>query len=350
MFPQSVPLRSPLLEEFRTNKLRNWELRDIAGHIVEFSGDQHGSRFIQQKLESASSEEKQKVFDEIVPKNILQLIQDVFGNYVVQKLFEHGTQFQKSRLALEMEGHIWALSKQMYGCRVVQKAIECILPEQQAKIVRELEPHIMDCIYDPNGNHASRSVIQKLVERVSPERLDFVHTFRGNVQVLATHTFGCRVLQRAFEHLPEVMTAPLAEELYTNALDLMANQFGNYVMQFIIEKGRPQDRAFVVSKLRGNLFHFARHKFASNVCEKALQYAEPEARRALVDEIISSKPERKLILSMMQDSYANYVLQSAVKFADVDQRKALVNLIRPQLEILRRLPNGHSSKHLASSK
>lgn len=56
--------------------------QDIYGHIVEFSGDQHGSRFIQQKIETASSEEKQIIFDEIVPDNTLQLVQDVFGNYV----------------------------------------------------------------------------------------------------------------------------------------------------------------------------------------------------------------------------------------------------------------------------
>jgi pumilio RNA-binding family len=57
-------------------------LQDIFGYIVEFSGDQHGSRFIQQKLESATTEDKQIVFDEIVPHNTLQLIQDLFGNYV----------------------------------------------------------------------------------------------------------------------------------------------------------------------------------------------------------------------------------------------------------------------------
>lgn len=49
---------------------------------MEFSGDQHGSRFIQQRLETATSEEKQVVFDEIVPDAALQLMQDVFGNYV----------------------------------------------------------------------------------------------------------------------------------------------------------------------------------------------------------------------------------------------------------------------------
>lgn len=57
---------------------------------MEFSGDQHGSRFIQQRLETATSEEKQIVFDEIVPDAALQLMQDVFGNYVSCMLFVMG--------------------------------------------------------------------------------------------------------------------------------------------------------------------------------------------------------------------------------------------------------------------
>lgn len=88
--------------------------------MVEFSGDQHGSRFIQQKLETANSDEKEQVFREIQP-NSLQLMTDVFGNYVVQKLFEHGNQTQKKILANQMKGHVLSLSTQMYGCRVVQK-------------------------------------------------------------------------------------------------------------------------------------------------------------------------------------------------------------------------------------
>jgi mRNA-binding protein PUF3 len=87
---------------------------------VEFSGDQHGSRFIQHKLETANSDEKDQVFREIRP-NALQLMTDVFGNYVIQKFFEHGNQVQKRVLAEEMKGHIFNLSLQMYGCRVVQK-------------------------------------------------------------------------------------------------------------------------------------------------------------------------------------------------------------------------------------
>lgn len=99
--------------------------QDITGFVVEFSGDQHGSRFIQQKLEQASPEEMQMVFDETMPAHALSLTQDVFGNYVIQKLFEFGTAAQRGQLAQAMEGHILQLSLQMYGCRVVQKVRIC---------------------------------------------------------------------------------------------------------------------------------------------------------------------------------------------------------------------------------
>ncbi|ETW85895.1 hypothetical protein HETIRDRAFT_471122 [Heterobasidion irregulare TC 32-1] len=335
-------LRSPILDEFRANKSRKWELRDIFGYIVEFSGDQHGSRFIQQKLETATSEEKQIVFDEIVPDNTLQLIQDVFGNYVIQKLFEHGTQVQKTVLANAMETHILPLSLQMYGCRVVQKAVEFVLPEQQGSFVKELEPHVLKCVKDANGNH----VIQKLIERVSPDRLAFVNSFRGNVYELSTHPYGCRVLQRCFEHLSEEQTRPLLDELHKYTINLMQDQFGNYVIQFVLEHGKPQDRALIISKLRGQMLHMSRHKFASNVCEKALVTADSQSRRQLIDEIITPKQDGvSPIVTMMKDQFANYVLQRALSVVEGDQKEELVSKIKPQLVSMRRYSSAYS-KHL----
>lgn len=47
--------------------------------------DQYGSRFIQQKLETASFEEKNKIFPKIITQ-ARSLMTDVFGNYVIQKV------------------------------------------------------------------------------------------------------------------------------------------------------------------------------------------------------------------------------------------------------------------------
>lgn len=55
-------------------------------------------RFIQQKLERATVQEKQMVFNEIIGA-AYSLMTDVFGNYVIQKFFEFGTTEQKTTLA-----------------------------------------------------------------------------------------------------------------------------------------------------------------------------------------------------------------------------------------------------------
>jgi len=82
-------------------------------------------------------------------------MKDVFGNYVIQKLFEYSTPLQRDLLCDVMEGNILSLSLDMYGCRVVQKAIDCGSIQQQAAIVGELNGHILQCVKDSNGNHVS---------------------------------------------------------------------------------------------------------------------------------------------------------------------------------------------------
>ncbi|CAI9278728.1 unnamed protein product [Lactuca saligna] len=47
------------LEQLKSGKGCRLGLYDIFGHIVEFCGDLHGSRFIQQKLEICSVEDKE---------------------------------------------------------------------------------------------------------------------------------------------------------------------------------------------------------------------------------------------------------------------------------------------------
>jgi len=93
--------------------------QEIYNHSVEFSGNQHGSKFIQNKLETATSDEKDRIFCEIMP-NAIQLMKDIYGNYVIQKFFERGDQSQKTALFNVMSGKVYELSCQIYGCRVVQ--------------------------------------------------------------------------------------------------------------------------------------------------------------------------------------------------------------------------------------
>ncbi|XP_037248709.1 pumilio homolog 2 isoform X4 [Falco biarmicus] len=334
--------RSRLLEDFRNNRFPNLQLRDLVGHIVEFSQDQHGSRFIQQKLERATPAERQMVFNEIL-QAAYQLMTDVFGNYVIQKFFEFGSLDQKLALATRIRGHVLPLALQMYGCRVIQKALESISPDQQVinEMVKELDGHVLKCVKDQNGNH----VVQKCIECVQPQSLQFIiDAFKGQVFVLSTHPYGCRVIQRILEHCTAEQTLPILEELHQHTEQLVQDQYGNYVIQHVLEHGRPEDKSKIVSEIRGKVLALSQHKFASNVVEKCVTHASRSERALLIDEVCCQNDgPHSALYTMMKDQYANYVVQKMIDMAEPAQRKIIMHKIRPHITTLRKYTYG---KHI----
>ncbi|KAM0829719.1 hypothetical protein ACQ4PT_066706 [Festuca glaucescens] len=254
-------LMPSLLEEFKSNKSRTYELSEIAGHVVEFSADQYGSRFIQQKLETASIEEKDMVFSEIMPQ-ALTLMTDVFGNYVVQK------------------------------------AIEVVDLAQQTKMVAELDGHIMRCVRDQNGNH----VIQKCIECIPQDVIQFiVSTFYGQVVLLSTHPYGCRVIQRVLEHCDDPTTQQIMmDEILQSVCLLAQDQYGNYVVQQkfasnVIEKclafGNPVERQILIGEMLESttesepLEVMMKDQFANYVVQKVLETCDDQQREMILTRI-----------------------------------------------------------------
>ncbi|XP_012474996.1 pumilio homolog 2 [Gossypium raimondii] len=333
---------SSLLEEFKSNKTKCFELLEIAGHVVEFSADQYGSRFIQQKLETATTEEKNMVYEEIMPQ-ALALMTDVFGNYVIQKFFEHGLPAQRRELADKLFGHVLTLSLQMYGCRVIQKAIEVVDTDQKIKMVQELDGSVMRCVRDQNGNH----VIQKCIECVPEEHIQFiVTTFFDQVVTLSTHPYGCRVIQRILEHCKNPKTQnKVMDEILGSVSMLAQDQYGNYVVQHVLEHGKPHERSIIIKELAGKIVHMSQQKFASNVVEKCLTFGGPAERLLLVNEMLGSTDENEPLQAMMKDQFANYVVQKVLETCDDQQRELILSRIKVHLNALKKYTYG---KHIVA--
>nr|CAD1825426.1 unnamed protein product [Ananas comosus var. bracteatus] len=330
------------LDELKSNRTRRFELSDIAGRIVEFSADQHGSRFIQQKLENCSAEEKASVFQEVLP-HASTLMTDVFGNYVIQKFFEHGSPDQRRELANKLVGQMLQLSLQMYGCRVIQKALEVIELDQKTQLVRELDGQVMRCVRDQNGNH----VIQKCIECVPTDKIDFIiSAFRGQVASLSTHPYGCRVIQRVLEHCTEDSQGQcIVDEILQSACTLAQDQYGNYVTQHVLQRGKPHERSQIISKLAGQVVQMSQNKFASNVIEKCLEHGDAAERELLIDEIVGQTEGNDNLLVMMKDQFANYVVQKILETCSDKQREVLLDRIRVHLPALRKYTYG---KHIVA--
>lgn len=316
---------------------------------MEFCLDQNGSRFIQQRLEVADANEKDAVMDEIVPA-IKELQNDVFGNYVVQKLYEFGTPRMKKDLKGTLEGNMLLLSLQMYGCRVVQKALESLDYEDLCELLQEFDSYVLTCIQDQNGNH----VMQKCIEVMSVKARDaetttgevglstamagkiqfIVDDVLANVKTLCCHPYGCRVLQRMLEHCVPRQKMATLDKIQLCHRALLDDQYGNYVIQHVLQYGREVDRDSLLKIIVENdLLKLSRQKFASNVVEKLLKYGNSNQRNAIVREMLKVVSEggtgqegagSSVLLLMVRDAYANYVVQTAIDVVPEGNEKRML--------------------------
>ncbi|KAI4596581.1 mRNA binding protein puf3 [Pestalotiopsis sp. 9143b] len=339
-------IRSEVLDNYRASNSnsrsnsngRRWELKHIYGHVVEFCGDQYGSRFIQDRMVSANSDEKDNLFNEILP-NALQLTKDVFGNYVIQKFFEHGSQVQKTALARVMQGSIPDLSINMYACRVVQKALEHVLVDQQAEIVAELlqtDETLRMLIENQNGNHVIQKIILQVPEMCMPQLTKYC---QGEVARLSPHKFGCRVIQRMLEKGTAEQKSVLMREIDDCATSLISNEFGNYVAQHVILHGDEVDRRRFIQLAIDRLLEYSCHKYASNVVEKCIVHSTPEERRTILKILITpDASSRHQLDKVMLDQFGNYVIQSLGNCLTGQDRREFVDEVEARIAILSKKP------------
>ncbi|TVU49601.1 hypothetical protein EJB05_00918, partial [Eragrostis curvula] len=256
------------------------------------STDRFGSRFIQDNIATATPDEKAMVFVEIIP-HVAELVIDAFANYVVQKAIEVGDLDQKIRIAEELDGNI-----------------------------------IM-CIDDQNANH----VVQKCIECMPQEHVLFIYqNIYGHVVELSAHQYGCRVIQRVLEYcnhpsIQKNILSEIMEQIYWLAKD----QYGNYVVQHLLQHGARPLRSAIIKTFAGRVVGMSRGKCSSNVIEKCLIHGDYEEKQLIINEVFSSGGEPDALTVMVGDPFANYVVQKVMETCDDWQRQMILRRLKTYL-------------------
>ncbi|KAI7757765.1 hypothetical protein M8C21_008993 [Ambrosia artemisiifolia] len=255
---------SSLLDEFKSNKTKCFELSEIAGHVVEFSADQFGSRFIQQKLETATTEEKDMVFNEIMPQ----------AYSLMTDFFEHGSATQIRELADQLTGHVLTLSLQMYGCRVIQKAIEVVDLGQQTKMVTELDGHVMRCVRDQNGNH-------RVLEHCHDPKTQSIvmDEILKSINMLAQDQYGNYVVQTLVTEMLGTTDENEPLQLYILIVVMMKDQFANYVVQKVLETCDDQQLEMILNRIKVHLNALKKYTYGKHIVARVEKLVAAGERR-----------------------------------------------------------------------
>jgi hypothetical protein len=262
-----------------------------------------------------------------IKSEILNLAKDVSGNYAIQKMINNQKPFEVNFIIESLKNKMYELTLNLYGCRVVQELISILDKENMSIITSELKPFYKKCIEDKNGNH----VIQKLIENISGNELNDIYLVSlNNIINLSKHQYGCRVIQRLFKYCSKEQIYNMLSELFKDINELIQDQYGNYVIQFILENQsiNNDDLLPIYESLKGNVYKYSFHKFASNVVERCLIYGNKKQKKDIIDEIIElNQDNADYIINMVKDRFANYVVQKMIENSDNDNQQKLIKII-----------------------
>ena len=313
----------------------------IAGCAIQACASPEGSKVIQRSLPMWSPEEIEEFFFEI-KSHVTYLMTEMAGTCIVQRLVECATPKIRKGLGECLKGNMMELSLQPFACRMVQKVLDVVDSNDCIALAKELDGQIPKCVQDQHGNH----VVQKFID-IMPYNAGFiVESFVGRVQEVATHSYGCRVVQRILEKCrdsPQIVQ--VLEEILFHVQSLVVDQYGNYVVQHVVKHGHSQYQLAITAKLAGTYGSMAIHKFASNVIEKMLETIETSRASVLKEMMQPSTSDSSLsVLAIAaMDPFGNYVVQKLLDLSCDQQKRVILDHLSPFVSLLSR---SHHAKNL----
>ncbi|OHT17056.1 Pumilio-family RNA binding repeat containing protein [Tritrichomonas foetus] len=302
----------------------NPDVSSIALQYLHMSKDRQGSRALQTKIQECSPAERSVIFAALLPA-LNELVYDPCSNYVIQKLCEYTNSETDQQFLQFFLENIDAVVDHPNGCRVLQKFIENTNKNNVDQIYVALRDKIEPMCMSPNGNH----IVQRFIEMLPNRVPEIINIIESQVTRLVIDSCGCRVVQKLFDRYDIRLLRPLVDEVLTCAADLAENQYGNYVVQNILDAGPESDIEQLLEDFRGGFYAFSIHKFASNVMERCIRRANGKQRQEIFTEIIGKDGffDEGRILKMVTDQFGNYVIQRIIEFGTESQQTAIYNVV-----------------------
>ena len=307
-------------------------LSELIKNSNAISKDQSGCRFLQKKIEE-KPELAGKILNNAL-QNIIQIITDPFGNYLIQKLFDYMSEEQICQFIALIQIDIYKICINSYGTRVIQKIIDYLHTELLLKTFLNLiKPIVKQIILDINGSH----ILIKLIEINSPTATKVIYgEIAENIVLISMHKHGCCVLQKCIERAAPKEQHQLFSLLLYHCKELIIDQCGNYIIQFMITLNIEEINLNVAEQLSDDIENYSKQKYSSNVVEKCLECGTDQ----ICDKIIKALLAAECIVSLLLDKFGNYVVQKALQRADQETQQNILNLIAPHLQKLKNYPFG----------
>jgi hypothetical protein len=317
---------------------------EIILHAPSFIRDQTGCRLIQKKID-----ENPKISDDIFNSlyyELMSMSTDLFGNYVIQKLLDNISIENLEKFIDLISIKFNYIATSTYGTRVIQKLLEILSKENENKESREiydnlfysLNKMIIKNIVQLSSDSNSSHIIIKYVNVIKyPKNCEMFDSVFNNFIPLCKDKHGCCVIRKCIEAGINEQKEKLFSLSNKYCSQLISDQFGNYVIQYVVGLNNENINKNIVKVIMNDLIKLCKEKYASNVIEKFLFFKSLESKEVIKSIINEEKNLHELII----DQYGNYIIQRILSIVSPEIRLNLMSFIASWYDEIKNLSFGN---------
>ena len=315
---KTIPIKQTVLNNYLT--FSNEELVKYALILVK---DQNCCMYLQDKV--SSNKKLSKSLYIALRAKIVDLMYGGFSNYFVQKLIDNLSKKHIEEIinAIIASHSFTILGLDPHGTRVIQKLIDKIKDDLHllSMFIEPFIPSMHKFIFDPNGNH----IVIKFASTIPFPHNQIVYDYLNqNIMQVSQNKNSCSALQKCIELANSEQKAKMFALIGANSPILISDDFGNYVVQFIIPICPENILNQIIASFINDIDRLSIEKSASNVIEKCLLHCK---NPMIQNEIIKRYLNRNSIKNLLFNKYGNYVLQTLFSVAQEPYRTTLANLV-----------------------
>ena len=176
----------------------------------------------------------------------------------------------------KIQNELFKISVNSYGTRVFQKALEKLdesnyenfETEELNTIIQNLiDKHLFPLCFDKNGNH----VFQKIIRLYPKTKNDYIYKQLNQSSIeICKLKQGATILQTALKYSNESQKSSLLHTILDDINTLVNDEYGNYIIQFILELKEKEFNEIIYNYLIKNTLSLSKKKFSSNVLDKSI--------------------------------------------------------------------------------
>ena len=284
-------------------------INNIQMPLIDFVCNSKGALELQKMLEKSGNIVK-IYFIQILKREGLSIImKNVHGNYFFQKLIKDSPDKIISNIITFILDDFIDISKDDSGTFSIQALLNEIKSVNDInKILIKIKGKEIDMIYNKNATYVIQKIVMKFPDFL---RQDLNEIILQNFLKLCLDVNGICLVKNFIRTNSIENDKQKMKIIITNNFVLLAQSpFGNYAIQFLMEKLKSNELNEIFFVLNENIFKLSVQQFSSNVVEKAIEK---------MDEINREKTLEKLFFQgkfifLLKNKFGKFVITKAFNY------------------------------------